>query len=158
MTPKKMNAPVQHVSHDTGDGQVYKSPSLAVDGVLIFEGKVLLVKRKRDPFAGKWALPGGFVEYWETTENAVARELLEETALRAKAVALIGVYSAPNRDPRKHVISVAYLLSDYKGVPKGSDDAKEARWWPLDGLPKLAFDHAKILRDGLQILREERRK
>lgn len=136
----------------------YKSPSLTVDGVIIKDNKVLLIKRKNDPYKDMWAIPGGFVEYGEKTENAVLREIKEETGLEAKIDKLIGVYSDPKRDPRKHVVSIAYLLKDVKGEEKGGDDAKEAKWWDIKRLPSLAFDHHYILNDALRIYyrREEK--
>jgi 8-oxo-dGTP diphosphatase len=129
----------------------YKSPSLAVDGVIIKDNQILLIKRKNDPYKDKWAIPGGFVEYGERTEEAVLREVKEETGLEAKIGSLVGVYSDPKRDPRKHVVSVAYLLKDIIGVEKGGDDAKEAKWWNVNKLPELAFDHHYIISDALKI-------
>ena len=129
----------------------YKSPSLTVDGVIIKDNKVLLIKRRNEPYKDKWAIPGGFVEYGEKTEDAVIREIKEETGLEAKIDGLIGVYSDPDRDPRKHVVSIAYLLTDIKGKEKGGDDAKEAKWWYINDLPDLAFDHHNILDDALKM-------
>ena len=132
----------------------YKSPSLTVDGVMIKDDKVLLIKRKNDPYKDKWAIPGGFVEYGETTENAVLREFREETGLEGIIDRLIGVYSDPKRDPRKHVVSIAYLLKYTGGNEKGGDDAKEARWWYLEKLPDFALDHGKIINDALMLYRQ----
>jgi 8-oxo-dGTP diphosphatase len=129
----------------------YKSPSLTVDGVIIKDNKVLLIKRRNEPYKNRWAIPGGFVEYGEKTEDAVIREIKEETGLEAKIDGLIGVYSDPDRDPRKHVVSIAYLLTDIKGKEKGGDDAKEAKWWYINDLPDLAFDHHNILDDALKM-------
>ncbi|MGC8533448.1 MAG: NUDIX domain-containing protein [Candidatus Parvarchaeum sp.] len=129
----------------------YKSPSLAVDGVIIKDNQILLIKRKNDPYKEKWAIPGGFVEYGERTEDAVLREVKEETGLEAKIDKLVGVYSDPKRDPRKHVVSITYLLKDISGKENGGDDAKEARWWEVNKLPELAFDHKYIISDALKI-------
>jgi 8-oxo-dGTP diphosphatase len=129
----------------------YKSPSLAVDGVIIKEDRILLIKRKNEPYKDKWAIPGGFVEYGETTENAVLREIKEETGLEAVIDRLVGVYSDPRRDPRKHVVSITYLLKEVKGKEEGGDDAKEAKWWDVNKLPELAFDHKYIINDALKI-------
>lgn len=129
----------------------YKSPSLAVDGVIIKDNQILLIKRKNDPYKDSWAMPGGFVEYGERTEDAVLREVKEETGLEAKISQLIGVYSDPKRDPRKHVVSITYLLKDVSGTEKGGDDAKEAKWWNVNKLPELAFDHQYIINDALKI-------
>lgn len=128
----------------------YKSPSLAVDGVIIKDNMVLLIKRRNDPYKDKWAIPGGFVEYGERTEDAVLREIKEETGLESKIDRLVGVYSDPKRDPRKHVVSIAYLLRDPSGTEKGGDDAKEAKWWDTNKLPDIAFDHYRILNDAFK--------
>ncbi len=129
----------------------YKSPSLAVDGVIIKDNQILLIKRKNDPYKDKWAIPGGFVEYGEKTEDAVLREIKEETGLEARISGLVGVYSDPKRDPRKHVVSITYLLKDVSGIAKGGDDAREAKWWDVSKLPELAFDHHYIISDALKI-------
>ncbi len=129
----------------------YKSPSLAVDGVILKDNQILLIKRKNDPYKDKWAIPGGFVEYGEKTEDAVLREVKEETGLEAKISDLVGVYCNPKRDPRKHVVSITYLLKDISGTEKGGDDAKEAKWWNINELPELAFDHKYIINDALRI-------
>ncbi|MCI4373819.1 MAG: NUDIX hydrolase [Thermoplasmata archaeon] len=127
----------------------YPSPSLAVDAVWIRRGRVLLVRRGRPPFRGSWALPGGFVEIGETVEAAVRRELKEETGLAGRAGRLVGVYSDPDRDPRKHTVSVVFLVHGAGGTPRGGDDAAAAEWVPLVPFPALAFDHGRILRDAL---------
>ena len=88
----------------------YQNPALAVDAVWILTGRVLLVRRGRPPFRGKWALPGGFVEQRETVEEAVVRELREETGLTARPGKLVGVYSGPDRDPRKPTTSVVFHM------------------------------------------------
>ena len=130
----------------------YLSPKLTVDGILLDEKKqrILLIKRGKEPFKGKWALPGGFVEYGETTENAVVREVLEETGLKTKILELLGVYSDPNRDPRGHTISVVYILQRISGKLMGDDDAEEARFFDIKNLPDLSFDHKKIIEDALR--------
>ncbi len=129
-----------------------KKPSIAVDGILIKNNKILLIKRKNEPFKGKWALPGGFVEYGERVEEAVLREFEEEVGIKAKIKRLLGVYSDPNRDPRGHVISIVFLLEG-EGIPKAGDDAKDAKFFDLDDLPPLAFDHDKIIRDAIKLLK-----
>jgi len=123
-----------------------KKPSIAVDGIITKDEKILLIKRKNEPFKGKWALPGGFVEYGERVEEAVLREIKEETGLDAKIKKLLGVYSDPNRDPRGHTISIVFILEG-KGKAKGGDDAEEAKFFELKKLPPLAFDHKKIVDD-----------
>jgi len=127
-----------------------KSPKLTVDGIVIENKRILIIKRKNQPFKGKWALPGGFVEYGEKTEEAVIREVFEETGLKTKIKNLVGVYSDPNRDPRGHTISVVYLLDIYKGNIQSGDDASEARFFNLKNLPSLSFDHDRILKNFLR--------
>jgi 8-oxo-dGTP diphosphatase len=128
----------------------YKFPKLTVDGLILKDKKVLLIKRKNYPFKGKWALPGGFVEYKEKTEDTAIREVFEETGLKTKINNLVGVYSDPNRDPRGHTVSVIYLLEICGGKLKSSDDASDAKFFDLNQLPKLAFDHNKIIKDALR--------
>jgi 8-oxo-dGTP diphosphatase len=126
-------------------------PSLVVDCV-VFDpgGRILLIRRKHPPFRGQYALPGGYVEYGETTEEAAARELAEETGLIAANVSLLGVYSDPHRDPRGHVVSIAYRIAVARYDLRAGDDAADAAFvadWPdLD----LAFDHRKIVDDALR--------
>ncbi len=123
-------------------------PRVTTDALIINDTKLLLIKRKYEPFKGKWALPGGHVEYGERVGDAAAREAFEETGLRVKPVKLIGVYSDPKRDPRGHFISLAYLCKIIGGEVKAGDDAAGAEWWPLDALPELAFDHAEMVKDA----------
>jgi 8-oxo-dGTP diphosphatase len=125
-----------------------RGPKLTVDAVWIAQGDVLLVLRGRPPFRGRWALPGGFVEPDESVPDAVVRELREETGLEARPVEVVGVYSEPGRDPRGPNASVAFRMRGRRGTPIGGDDAAGARWWPLSGLPTLAFDHAEIVADA----------
>jgi 8-oxo-dGTP diphosphatase len=127
----------------------YKSPSVTVDCVAFdARDRLLLIRRRNPPFAGQFALPGGFVDYGETTEAAARRELMEETGLTARDLRLVGVYSDPNRDPRGHTVGIAYLTTVDAGAPIAGDDAAEAEfrddWRALD----LAFDHNEIVRDA----------
>ena len=131
-----------------------KKPSITVDGVIIKNGKILLVKRRNEPFKGRWALPGGFVEYGETVEKAVLREVKEETGMDAKIKKLVGVYSDPARDPRGHTISIVFLLEG-EGDAIAGDDAIEAKFFDLNELPPLAFDHEKIIKDAIQTYKNE---
>lgn len=124
---------------------MYRNPVPTVDGLIVSSGKILLIKRNAAPFRGSYALPGGFVEYGETLEQAVLREIKEETGLDTQISHLIGVFSAPNRDPRRHTISVAFALEILRGTPKAGDDAAAAEFFALDELPPLAFDHAEII-------------
>ena len=135
----------------------YQNPALATDAVWIHGGRILLVRRGRPPFKGMYALPGGFVELRETVEHAVTRELREETGLTARPWRLVGVYSGPHRDPRKPTTSVVYLMRGRPGAPLGGDDAATAEWVPLGRVRRLAFDHARIVRDARRMLRARRR-
>ena len=128
------------------------TPALATDCV-VFDpaGRVLLIKRKYEPFKGQFALPGGFVEIGETVADACRRELREETGIVAGMLELVGVYSDPNRDPRGHTCSVAYLAQVAATAPHAGDDAAEAEWVEDWRSVKLAFDHAKILKDAAHL-------
>ena len=128
----------------------YKFQKLTVDGLIVKNDKILLVKRKNEPFKGNWALPGGFVEYGEKVEDAVIREIIEETGFKTKIKKLIGVYSDPKRDPRGHTITVAYLLEITDGKLEFGDDASDAKFFNLKKLPKLSFDHNLIIKDMLR--------
>ena len=111
--------------------------------------EVLLIQRGWPPHEGAWALPGGHVDAGETSLEAAARELAEETGVTVTTDDLrqIGVWDAPERDPRGRYITVAYTALVPVGTPiTAGDDARTARWWPLNNLPeRLAFDHAAIL-------------
>jgi 8-oxo-dGTP diphosphatase len=129
----------------------YPRVALTVDCVVFArEGgttKVLLIKRGRDPYAGHWAIPGGFVEPDETLERAALRELEEETGVKLTHCQQLRVFDAIDRDPRERVISVAHwtVANAAEHRPRGSDDASEAAWFDLEALPALAFDHAEVL-------------
>lgn len=128
-------------------------PALAVDAVVIRKsGSVVLIKRRKPPYEGYWALPGGFVEYGETVENAVKREVKEETGLDVEIKGLIGVYSKPDRDPRGHVVSIAYLVVEASGHLQGSEETDVGEFNEIPD--KLAFDHNDIIRDGLKLARK----
>ena len=117
--------------------------------------RVLLVRRGRPPYAGSWALPGGFVEDDEDLAAAARRELAEETGLDLTGVDVVqvGAYGAPGRDPRGRVVSVAYAAVVDAGAVEGADDADEAAWVRLPVTEELAFDHERILADALERLR-----
>ena len=132
----------------------YPRPMLTADCVVTRDNKVLLVRRGNEPFRDCWALPGGFMEMDETIEHCAVRELQEETALQVAEsdLRLIGVYSAPGRDPRGRTVTAAYAVqvpADTSAI--AGDDAAEVRWWSLDELPPLAFDHAQIINDALRL-------
>ena len=136
-----------------------KMPRLTVDAwIRDRRGRVLLVKRGRPPFEGRWGLPGGFCEWKETTQKCCAREALEETGLTIRVGELRGVYSKPNRDPRGHNVTVLYAARRLKGRAQGGDDAAEARWFAPNELRKtpFAFDHREIVMEQLE--RDRRRR
>ena len=129
----------------------YARPALAVDCAVfgLDESlKVLLIERGLDPFKGSWALPGGFVEMDESLDQAARRELEEETSLKNVFLEQLYTFSQPDRDPRDRVVSVGYFalvrLSDHR--LQAATDAIDAKWFDVQKLPKLAFDHAKILK------------
>ncbi len=124
-----------------------ESPALTVDAVIVEGGEVVLIKRRNPPFQGRWAIPGGFVEYGERVEDAVVREAREETGLEIKIDKLIGVYSDPERDPRGHTVSIVFLCKAVGGQMKAGSDAMDVEKFNLNELPKLAFDHRLILED-----------
>jgi 8-oxo-dGTP diphosphatase len=129
------------------------TPALTADCVVFDErGYVLLVRRANEPFKGSYALPGGFVDVGERVEDGCRRELSEETGLHVGELRLIGVYSDPNRDPRGHTCSVAYLARVGRADVKAGDDAAAAEWVADWRREKLAFDHAQIIADAEKLL------
>ncbi|HIH78261.1 MAG TPA: NUDIX hydrolase [Halobacteria archaeon] len=131
----------------------FNLPKVAVDGIVLYNKNIVLIQRKNPPFKGRYALPGGFVEYGETTESALKREVKEETGLNAEIIGLVGVYSDPNRDPRGHVISICYLaLGD--GDLKADTDAELVSLFSIDNIPELAFDHNQMINDAKEEINE----
>ena len=128
-----------------------KTPMLAADALILFRGGIVLIRRKNPPYQGFYALPGGFVEVGETVEEAARREAKEETGLDITLLNLVGVYSKPDRDPRGHVVSICYL-AEGSGMLSAGSDARSAEVFDPEKLPPLAFDHAQIIRDGLEKL------
>ncbi len=136
----------------------YPHPAVTTDCVIFgFDGnelKVLLVERGIEPFKGCWALPGGFLNPYESAETGALRELKEETGIKNAYIEQLHTYSTPDRDPRERVITIAYIALVKLQEVKGGDDAADAKWFPVNNTPKLAFDHDLILRDALCRLRE----
>lgn len=134
---------------------------VAVDAIVFgysrSEGvSILLIKRKYDPFKGSWAIPGGFVLDEESLEEAVARELQEETGVKINYLEQLYTFGQPDRDPRKRILSIAYfglVKSDQFARLKAATDAEDAAWFNYKELPPLAFDHKKILRVAIERLR-----
>lgn len=125
-----------------------RNPYPTVDVIIEVDGPdgagIVLIERKNEPHG--WAIPGGFVDYGERLEDAARREALEETELHVELTALLGVYSAPDRDPRFHTMSAVYV-GRATGTPRAADDARALGVFGLDALPPLVFDHAQILSD-----------
>lgn len=145
----KMNGTVQTLS-----SLGMRTPLVAADGLIVIDDKLVLIRRKFYPFEGKLALPGGMVEYDEKVEDAVRREMKEETGLDVEIVKLLGVYSEPGRDPRGHVVSTAFVLKRVGGELRSGDDAKAIELVDISDIPDLAFDHNEIIEDFLKY-REE---
>ena len=132
----------------------YPRLSLTVDAVVFktigAKTYVLLIQRKNEPFKGKWALPGGFVDMEETLETAVQRELEEETGLKNIELYQLHAFSALGRDPRGRTVSVVFWgIVKNEAVPVSGDDAAQARWFEVENIPILAFDHDDVLRMAL---------
>ncbi|MCS7121391.1 MAG: NUDIX hydrolase [Archaeoglobaceae archaeon] len=125
-----------------------KCITLTVDAVIPYQGKIVLVKRLNEPFKGYYALPGGIVEYGERVEDAVLREVEEEVGLKGEVYKLVGVYSDPNRDPRGHFVSICFIVIPKGGELRAGSDAKEVALFSINSLPKLAFDHEKMVKDA----------
>jgi len=127
----------------------YPRPAVTVDAILVSpQHSVLLIERGRDPFKGKWALPGGFIEMDEELDVACRRELEEETGLRVGELKQFRAYGGVNRDPRHRTISVLfYAFTDDELIANAGDDAAKAQWFPLNQLPELAFDHEQIINE-----------
>lgn len=137
----------------------YPHPSVTTDCVIFgFDGtrmKVLLVQRGIEPYKGRWAFPGGFLQMDESAEEGALRELREETGLSGAFIRQFHTFSAPDRDPRERVITIAFYALVRIEEVTGGDDAADARWFALDEVPQLAFDHDQILRTAEQALRQQ---
>lgn len=125
----------------------YNNRGLSADAIIVRKGQILLGKRRGEPFKGYWGTFGGFVEWNETVEDTLRRETKEESGLDVTSSKLLGVYSNPARDPRG-TITVAYVV-EVDGTPKAGDDIEDVKWFDLNALPKLPFDHGQIIADYL---------
>lgn len=138
----------------------YPHPSVTTDNVIFgFDGntvKVLLIERGGEPYKGCWAFPGGFLEMDESAEEGARRELMEETGLTTPFVKQFHAFTAPDRDPRERVLTIAYYSVVQLSEVKGMDDASQAKWFALDEIPeRLAFDHEEMLRVALEEISKE---
>lgn len=134
------------------DTKIYKNPTPTTDVIITREEEILVVKRKRNPFKDELAIPGGFINENETVEQAAVREIMEETALPIRLKEILGVYSDPKRDPRKHIITTVFIgeiIGNKKIEPVAGDDASAIKWISIGSISdfKFAFDHKKILND-----------
>ena len=137
----------------------YPHPAVATDCVVFgFDGrdlKVLLIERGLDPYKGMWAFPGGFMRIDETAEDCAARELKEETGLVLTNIRQLGAFSGVHRDPRERIVSIAFYALARQSEVKGGDDAAKAKWWSINDIPQLAFDHDYILRQAMSRIRQD---
>lgn len=133
----------------------YSNRGVSIDAVIIRDGQVLLIQRGVEPNKGFWGTPGGYVEWNESSEDAVRREVREETGLKVTNTRLVGVYSSPDRHP-KQVINILYITGVEDDEPTAGDDAQAIRWFPLDFLPdELAFDHRQNISDAIKLISEQ---
>ncbi|MBO7609060.1 MAG: NUDIX hydrolase [Muribaculaceae bacterium] len=132
----------------------YPHPAVTTDCVVFgFDGirlNVLLIQRGNEPYKGSWAFPGGFLNIDEDAPDGARRELLEETGLAVTNVEQLGAFATPDRDPRERVISIAYFTLMRTKDVTGGDDAAMAKWFPINKLPELAFDHQQIFEQALE--------
>ena len=161
-TPSPQGTEARAAAGDVVDQ--FRNPALTVDGVVLCRQaeevlgdhfSVLLIERGRGPFKGRYALPGGFVDFGEDIKDAIHREIEEETGLTGLPFRQFRTFGRPDRDPRGHTVSVVYVAVLIGEPPKvaGGDDAASADWFPVKRLPDLAFDHAHILGKVLETLK-----
>jgi len=131
--------------------KAYKNPIPTVDIIIEIDSRIVLIQRLNPPHG--WALPGGFVDYNESYEQAAIREAHEETGLKVHNLRQFRTYSEPGRDPRHHTASTVFI-AQATGIPKGCDDALDAQLFTKDNLPKLCFDHKQILSDYFKTKRD----
>ena len=139
----------------------YPRPAVTAD-IVIFSiengvAEVLLIQRANEPFKDQWAFPGGFLDMDETIETCAKRELKEETCLSEIELFEVGCFSEINRDPRGRTVSIAFygIVQKSAAAPKAQDDAKSLRWFAIDSLPPLAFDHQHIFDKAYALLKKE---
>lgn len=136
----------------------YPRAAITADAVILRKDtdnktQVLLIRRSNPPFEGKWALPGGFMDMDETLEECVQREVMEETALRDISFKQAGAYSAIDRDPRHRTVTVAFFgWANPDSIPEAGSDSAEVKWFDIDNLPELAFDHSLIINNTIKSL------
>ncbi len=133
----------------------YPRPALTADTLVLCsrdgEWYLLLIQRGREPFKGRWALPGGFMEEEERLEETARRELKEETGIAAGKMDFAGIFDRPDRDPRGRTVTAVYVTKTEEcTAPRAGDDASQAAWHPLNDLPPLAFDHEEIIKKILE--------
>jgi 8-oxo-dGTP diphosphatase len=164
-TDSKSPTAAGHGDTPADEVQQYRNPALTVDGVVLLHQVdrareeryfVLLIERGAEPFKGRYALPGGFVEYGEDIATAIHREIAEETGLKGLPFRQFRTFGKPGRDPRGHTVSVVYVAVIIGEAPPvtGGDDAAAAAWFPVQELPELAFDHGHILGQVLETLKK----
>jgi 8-oxo-dGTP diphosphatase len=130
----------------------YPRPALTVDGMIFSrmndQAEILLIKRKQEPYKDCWAFPGGFVDMHETTDEAVVREIKEETGIIIETPEQFRTFSGVDRDPRGRTVSVVYccFVDNVQIKGQAGDDAADMHWFSIDELPRLAFDHAEIIK------------
>jgi len=136
----------------------YPHPAVTTDCVIFgFDGvsiRVLLIQRGIEPYKDSWAFPGGFLKMNETAEEGAQRELEEETGLKNADIEQFYTFSSVDRDPRERVITIAHYALVKMADVKGGDDAANARWFTYNEIPRLAFDHDRILRKAVSTLKE----
>lgn len=139
----------------------YARPAITADCIVFARNEndlmVLLIQRAQAPFQGQWAFPGGFADAGESLDDTASRELREETGLKDIPLQQLYTFSRPDRDPREHVITVAYyaIINQQAHPIRASSDACNAAWFSVDNLPTLAFDHAEILNVALKALQKD---
>jgi len=131
---------------------MYKNPIPTVDIINEKDDRIVLIRRKNEPFKGKLAMPGGYVDWGETVEHAAVREAKEETSLDVKLIDVLGVYSDPKRNPRIKSIAIVFIGKPIGRKLKAGDDAVDAFWFNINEIEskEFAFDHKKILTDYLK--------